>query len=207
MIAIIDYGAGNLRSVMNAFEFIGQSPALVTDPDELARADAIVLPGVGSFGEGMENLKILNLIEPLSEEVVVKRKPYLGICLGLQFLANDSREHGTHEGFGWVPGTVERIRPCNGKFRVPHMGWNNVKMERPSPLCEGIEPDSDFYFVHSYHFVPADGNEGVVSMTAWHGQTVTAAVEQDNIFGVQFHPEKSQRCGLNLLENFTKLIR
>lgn len=205
MIAIIDYGAGNLRSVVNAFEFIGQNPRIINTSAELKQASAIVLPGVGSFGEGMAHLRNLALIEPLSEEVLVKKKPYLGICLGLQFLASESFEHGRHEGLGWIPGSVERLKAEQG-IRIPHMGWNNVRAVGASRLLEGFVDDPVFYFVHSYVYVPPLEHQGVVVGTAWHGQDIAAVVEKEHIVAVQFHPEKSQADGLRLLENFVRMI-
>jgi glutamine amidotransferase len=205
LIAIIDYGAGNLRSVVNAFEFIGQKPRIVNTSNELKQASAIVLPGVGSFGEGVAHLRSLALIESLNQEVLVKKKPYLGICLGLQFLASESSEHGRHEGLGWIPGSVERLKAAPG-IRIPHMGWNNVRPVGVSRLLQGFADDPVFYFVHSYAFVPPPDHQDVVVGTAWHGQDIAAVVEKENIVAVQFHPEKSQADGLRLLENFVKMI-
>lgn len=205
MIVIIDYGAGNLRSVYNAFEVIGQSPLVTNNPLDLNKASAIVLPGVGAFGDGMASLRRLNLIEHLNEEVIVKKKPYLGICLGLQFLAQKSTEIGQHRGLGWINGTVELIKPKSREFHIPHIGWNDLIINKPSPLFTEIE-NPIFYFVHSYHLQPDTDFLDVVSSTVWHGVLVTASVQYDNIFGVQFHPEKSQESGLKLLENFVKFI-
>jgi glutamine amidotransferase len=202
MIAIIDYDAGNVRSVYNALDAIGQKPIITRDPSELRRADAIVLPGVGAFGDGMASLTRLDLVEILNEEVIGKGKPCLGICLGMHFLANESEEMGTHRGLGWIDGSVRIIRPNEPKFRIPHIGWNNIEVKKKAPLFEGFNGNPVFYFVHSYHFVP----EGSPSATCWHGTTVTASIQKDNIFGVQFHPEKSQKDGLKVLENFVKII-
>ena len=206
MITIVDYGAGNLRSVVNGFDAIGQNTHVTNNPKDLEKASAIVLPGVGAFGDGMTILARLGLLEPLKEQILGKNKPYLGICLGLQFLATESLEHGQHQGFGWLDGTVSRITPDDPMFRVPHMGWNNITIERPSPLFEGLGPEPVFYFVHSYHLVPEGGASDAVTATCWHGATINVAVQRDNIFGVQFHPEKSQGNGLKVLENFVKLI-
>ena len=149
MIAIIDYGAGNLRSVASAFEAIGRHPLITNQPGDLAKAAAIVLPGVGAFGDGMESLRRFGLIEALAEAVLEKKKPYLGICLGLQFLGTESLEHGTHAGLGWIKGRVERIVTNSNEFRIPHIGWNNLHLQRPSPLFAGLPPEPVFYFVHS----------------------------------------------------------
>lgn len=206
MIAIIDYGAGNLRSVVNAFEAIGQKPRVTRDPADLAAAVAVVLPGVGAFGDGMKTLRQMHMIEALNEEVMGKKKPYLGICLGLQFLARESSEHGIHQGLGWVSGTVQKIVPAGGQYRIPHMGWNNIQIVRPCPLFHGLNPEPTFYFVHSYHLVMDEGKQEIVTATCWHGTTITAGIRQDNIFAVQFHPEKSQENGLKVLENFARLL-
>ena len=206
MIAIIDYEAGNLRSVFNAFEAIGQKPLITHDPFKLKKASAIVLPGVGAFGDGMAALRRMDLIEVLNEEVVDKKKPYLGICLGMQFLATVSEEHGTYAGLGWIDGAIRLIRPNDPKFRIPHIGWNNIDIKKRSPLYEGFEGETIFYFLHSYHLELAETCADGVSATSWHGVTVTASVQKENILGVQFHPEKSQKDGLKLLENFVKII-
>jgi len=206
LIAIIDYGAGNLRSVVNAFEAIGQNPRVTGDPGDLAGAAAIVLPGVGAFGDGMKTLRRMRLVDALQEQVLGKKKPYLGICLGLHFLARMSFEHGSHEGLGWIDGSVQKIVPGDDKYRIPHMGWNNIHLERPCPLFAGLEAEPTFYFVHSYHLVVAEGWSEVVTSTCRHGISITASVQKDNIYAVQFHPEKSQRNGLTVLENFVQLI-
>ena len=206
MIAVIDYGAGNLRSVVNAFEAIGQQPLVTNNPADLTRASAIVLPGVGAFGDGMKTLRDLNLIEALNEQIIGKKKPYLGICLGLQFLAREGFEHGTHKGLGWIDGTVQRIVPNDDKYRIPHIGWNDIQVRQPIPLFENLEEEPVFYFVHSYHLVVEGDSPDVVTSTCWHGTAVTASVQKDNVYAVQFHPEKSQQNGLKLLENFVELI-
>jgi glutamine amidotransferase len=206
MIAVVDYGAGNLRSVVNAFETIGTKISVVKDPDELARASAIVLPGVGAFGDCMEAIRRQELVEPLEELVFSQKLPYLGICLGMQFLAEESLEKGRHRGLGWIQGKVELMSPNDGNFRIPHMGWNDISYSETCPLFEGLDEKPVFYFVHSYHLVVTEDKADCVTASCWHGLTVTAAVQKDNIFGVQFHPEKSQENGLKLLENFIKSI-
>lgn len=206
MITIIDYGAGNLRSVVNAFEAIGQSPTVTNNPADLNESSAIVLPGVGAFGDGMSIIHKMNLVEALNEQVLAKQKPFLGICLGMEFLARESYELGNHAGLGWVDGIVERIAPNDdATYRIPHIGWNNLEIVRPSTLFEGLEDSPTFYFLHSYHLVVADSCAEAIKSTCWHGTTITASIEKDNIFAVQFHPEKSQRAGLKLLENFARL--
>ncbi len=206
MIAVVDYGAGNLRSVANAFETIGTKITVVKDPDELARASAIVLPGVGAFGDCMAAIKRQKLVEPLGELVFGQKLPYLGICLGMQFLAEESLEKGRHRGLGWIRGKVELMSPNDGNFRIPHMGWNDISYRETCPLFEGLGEKPVFYFVHSYHLVVTEDEADFVTASCWHGLTVTAAVQKDNIFGVQFHPEKSQENGLKVLENFIKSI-
>ena len=206
MITIIDYEAGNLRSVHNAFEAIGQRSIVTSNPADLAKASAIVLPGVGAFGDCIESIRRKNLMEPLSEAVLVKKVPYLGICLGMQFLCRESHEMGSQKGFGWIDGTVRLIEPNDRRFRVPHIGWNDIQITRRQPLFEDIDEEPVFYFVHSYHFEVAESDADVISATTWHGANITASVQKENIFGVQFHPEKSQADGLKLLENFVKLI-
>jgi imidazole glycerol-phosphate synthase subunit HisH len=207
MIAIVDYGMGNLRSVLNAFEAIGVSASLTTSPAVLREAAGIVVPGVGAFGDGMTTLAARGMIEALADEVLVRKKPYLGICLGLQFLAREGREHGFTRGLGWIGGVVRALAPADPRCKVPHMGWNEVRLERPCELFRDLDERPVFYFLHGFH-VDADGDpavEAAVAATAWHGQRVTAAIARDNVFGVQFHPEKSQEAGLQVLRNFVKL--
>lgn len=206
MIAVVDYGAGNIRSIVNAFQAIGHNPILTNDPDKLAQASAIVLPGVGSFGDCMENLVKLKLIEPLNELVLKEKKPYLGICLGMQFIAEIGLEHGNHKGLGWIRGKCERLDPNDRKFRIPHMGWNDIEFNPSCPLFKDMPERPVFYFVHSYHLVPDREDFDTIMATCSHGTTVTAAVQKDHIFGTQFHPEKSQENGIQLLKNFLNLI-
>lgn len=206
MIAVIDYGMGNLRSVVNAFEAIGHTAIPTQAADDLRRADAIVLPGVGAFGDGMRNLERLGIIPALTEEVRDRGKPYLGICLGMQFLADKSTEWGGHPGLGWIPGVVERLEPADRSFKIPHIGWNTLELTGPSALYAKLDEPPVYYFVHSYQLAVASEARAAVTATCWHGQTVTASVEVDNVYGVQFHPEKSQRVGLQLLRNFAERI-
>ena len=205
MIVIVDYGAGNLRSVENAFKSIGQQTKLARAPKDLEEASAIVLPGVGAFGDGMQNLRKLNLVEVLGEKVIAGKIPFLGICLGLQFLAESSTEHGTHEGLGWLPGKIDLIKTISPQYRVPHIGWNEIDFQQSSPLFEELQEEPVFYFVHSFQFVPDKAHPDLVTATSEHGGRITAAVAKDNIHAVQFHPEKSQQAGLQLLRNFVKL--
>lgn len=206
MIAIVDYGMGNLRSVSNAFEAIGQEVRITHDPCPLKDASAIVLPGVGAFGDGMRNLHTNHMVDALHEEVIVKKKPYLGICLGLQFLAEKSFEHGCHEGLGWINGVVKKISPDSKRFKVPIMGWNDVQIANGNSLFADLEDRPVFYFVHSYCLEVKEASSDIITSTCWHGTTITASVQVENIYAVQFHPEKSQKAGLRLLENFVKII-
>jgi glutamine amidotransferase len=199
MVLIVNYGMGNLRSVANALEALGAPATISDDPGAAAAADRIVLPGVGAFGEAMERLRP-RWLAALEVEVRERRKPFLGICLGMQLLADVSFEHGEHRGFGWIPGQVRRLTPSDAALRVPHVGWNVVRGAGPSALLEGVPSDPTFYFVHSYAFAPSEPAVGV-GVTEYGGDFVSV-VEQGHIFGTQFHPEKSQKSGLQLLRNF-----
>jgi len=206
MIAVVDYGAGNVRSVINALELIKQKPVVTRDPDELIKASAIILPGVGAFGDCVGAIRKYNLIDPLNEIIIKAKKPYLGICLGMQILAEKGLEKGVHEGLGWIRGTVKKMVPSDRKFRIPHMGWNDIKFNKSCPIFYCMDENPAFYFVHSYHLEVDNSDAQFVVATCEHGMQVTSAVQKDNIFGVQFHPEKSQEEGMRLLENFIKVI-
>ncbi len=199
MIAIIDYGLGNLESVKYALDRLGVDSALTSDPGEIVAAPGVILPGVGAFGRAMEKFRELGLIDA-TREVAASGKPFMGICLGLQLLFTESAEHGRHEGLNLVPGKVVRFA---GGLTVPHMGWNEVTKETPSPLTAGIDDDSFFYFAHSYYVVP-DDPAAVIGSTEY-GTRHASAVQVGNVFGTQFHPEKSGPVGLQMLRNFCKL--
>jgi glutamine amidotransferase len=201
VLALVDYGAGNLHSVANALKAAGAEGVTVTaDPDVVRAADRIVLPGVGSFRACVEGLlAIPHLVESMAERVHVGGAPFLGICVGMQLLASQGVEHGVTEGLGWIEGEVRPIEVTDPAIKIPHMGWNDVVVSRHSPAGEVIEA-GEAYFLHSYHFVPEDGHD-VAAMTD-HGGGIVAAVARDNIIGVQFHPEKSQAFGLALLARF-----
>lgn len=202
MLAVIDYGAGNLRSVIHALDHLGvESMRIVRTPHELKGADKIILPGVGAFGAGMIKLKEQNLVQPI-REAVLTGTPYLGICLGMQFLFESSDEMGIHEGLRLLPGHVTRFPPMTD-LKVPHMGWNNVQVRRESAFTRGLTDASYAYFVHSYYCRPADPADIALSTT--YGIDFAAGVEHGNIYGVQFHPEKSQQTGLKVLSNFLEL--
>ena len=206
-IAIVDYGMGNVRSVRNAFLALGTSTELTHEPERLARARGIVLPGVGAFGDGMKNLKQRGLVESLDRIVVGEGKPFLGICLGLQLAARKSFELGEYEGLGWLDAEVVPLEPPDRVFRVPHMGWNETRVVMEGRLFAGLGPEPVFYYLHSYHLKPLLPNADWVAATCTHGVEFVSAFEHANVFGVQFHPEKSQEAGLKLLSNFLAVCR
>jgi glutamine amidotransferase len=201
VLALVDYGAGNLHSVANALRAAGAENVTVTSqPDVVRAADRIVLPGVGSFRACAEGLHAIpHLVETMTERVHVGGAPFLGICVGMQLLASQGVEHGVTEGLGWIAGEVRRIQPAGPAIKIPHMGWNDVALPPHSRAGALIEP-GEAYFLHSYHFVPEDGRD-IAAMTD-HGGGIIAAVARDNMVGVQFHPEKSQAYGLALLARF-----
>jgi len=199
VIAILDYGMGNLRSIQKAFEHIGAEAQVTSDQDRISKAGAVVLPGVGAFGDAMANLRRLSLIEPL-HRVVAEGKPILGICLGLELLFTHSEERGYHEGLKLLEGEVRRFRIS---ARVPHVGWNQIHIQRESRLLSCVEDGSFAYFVHSYYAEPEDAS--IVLATTDYEMEFASVVGKDNIYGIQFHPEKSQEVGLRILENFARL--
>ncbi|MCS6957496.1 MAG: imidazole glycerol phosphate synthase subunit HisH [Aquificaceae bacterium] len=199
-LVLIDYGMGNLRSVSKALERVGFRVKITSEAEEVKKADAIVLPGVGAFRDAMENLRRLGLLKEILRHVE-KGKPYLGICLGLQLLFEKSYEFGESEGLGVLEGEV-MLLPTTVK--VPHIGWNQLWKNKPSDLLEGLRDGEYFYFVHSYHVVPK--REDVILTKTDYGIDFVSSVEYQNIFAVQFHPEKSQKAGLRLLENYRRRI-
>jgi imidazole glycerol-phosphate synthase subunit HisH len=199
-LAIIDYQMGNLRSVQKAFEKVGHAATITSDPAELARAERIVLPGVGAFGDAMAELKRRGLVEPIREAIGCG-KPFLGICLGLQLLFDVGYEGGEFQGLGVLRGKVVRF-DLPHEFKVPHMGWNRGTVTRRAPVLEEIADGTYFYFVHSYYVVPDDPQ--LVAIEADYGRSFCAAVWRNNLFATQFHPEKSQDHGLRLLKNFAE---
>ncbi len=208
MIALIDYGVGNLYSVEKALSFVGGEVVVTSDAADLKRADKLVLPGVGAFGDCMRNLEATGLIPTIIEQILA-HKPLLGICVGLQILFESSEESPGVRGLGVFKGEVKKIRA--GGLKIPHMGWNSIKIGRKdilvkfgaSKLMAGLSNGNYFYFVHSYHAVPS--NENLVTATTDYGESVTAAVELGNIFATQFHPEKSGDVGLQVLKNFVQI--
>jgi len=202
VIAIIDYGMGNVRSVRDAMDSLGEDVVITARRDEIASADRLILPGVGAFGDAIANLDARGLKPILSDEVLVKRKPFLGICLGLQLLAESSSEHGLHRGLGWIDGTVVRF-DAGSQLKIPHMGWNDVRKASGHPLLDGLtDVQLCFYFVHSYHLVSPRPDHVVA--TCDYGIRFPAMVARDNIAATQFHPEKSQDSGVRLLKNFAR---
>lgn len=204
-VCVIDYGAGNLHSVLNALDYIdkpkGLEVRLADSASQLEAASHIILPGVGSFAGCMEGLQALpGMIEALKRKVLTEKLPFLGICVGMQMLFESSEEHGEHPGLGWIKGKVQKIEAQQG-LRVPHMGWNELELQQPNhPCLAGISNKDHAYFVHSYHCVPKE--KDVIAATVEYGGARVAAVSQANLFASQFHPEKSQRTGLRLLQNF-----
>lgn len=199
MIGIIDYGLGNLRSVLGAIEKLGFQGTISSEPGDLSQADKLILPGVGAFGDGIRNLKSRGLINPLNDLITKQRKPILGICLGFQLLSEGSEEYGDHEGLGWIPGRVKRIDPGPEQLRVPHVGWNDFQQTRDCILFDNVPDPALFYFVHSY-YLDTDADTAVGTCT--YAVPMTASVQRGNVFGTQFHPEKSQQHGLTVLKNF-----
>lgn len=203
IVAIVDYGMCNLDSVARAVEECGGRALVTENVQDLETANRIILPGVGAFAEAMRNIKQRGLDKVLYEQAVEKQIPFLGICLGMQLLATKGFEVEETDGLGFIPGDVRRLLPAGEDTRIPHVGWNEVLPLPDSPLFRGIAPDRDFYFVHSYHFCPRDEST-VLARTPYAGDFVSA-VQSGSIWGVQFHPEKSQRSGFQLIKNFLSL--
>lgn len=209
-VALVDYGSGNLRSAAKAIQRAADENTIALDlkvtakTEDIAAADAIVLPGVGAFADCYRGLSSLEgMVETLNEQVIAKAKPFLGICVGMQLMATVGREHGEHKGLGWIDGAVELLRPSDPALKIPHMGWNQLKLRQPQhPVLAGIGSGDHAYFVHSYHFAARDS--GNVLAEAEYGGPMLAAIGRDNMVGTQFHPEKSQATGLRLLANFLR---
>ncbi|MFO1141507.1 MAG: imidazole glycerol phosphate synthase subunit HisH [Amaricoccus sp.] len=204
---IVDYASGNLHSALKSFQRMaaetgrGGPVTVSADPEAIRRAERIVLPGVGAFADCRAGLlAIPGLFEAIEERAIRDGAPFLGICVGQQMLASVGREHGETPGFGWIPGEVVRLAPADPALKIPHMGWNALEILSPHPLLAGIADGAHAYFVHSYHLVPTEPSHRVA--LADHGGRVTAAIGRDNLFGTQFHPEKSQATGLRLIANF-----
>jgi glutamine amidotransferase len=201
MIAIVDYGMGNLRSVQKGFEKVGHEAVVTNDSAVLATADKLVLPGVGAFEDAISELRRRDLVAPI-KDFIAAGKPFLGICLGLQLLFDVAYENGRHEGLGLIPGEVVRFK-VPPEYKVPHMGWNELAVRRRPPILEGLPDGAHVYFVHSYYVAPA--NASVIATETTYHTPFTSMIWRDNVFATQFHPEKSQTLGLRILKNFAEL--
>ncbi len=202
MITVVDYGMGNLKSVAKALEYVGLNVKISSSPEDIKNSKAIVVPGVGAFGDAVHNLKRFKLFDEIINHIE-KGKPYLGICLGLQLLFEYGYEFGEHEGFGVLKGKVIRFQPKEG-FKIPHMGWNQVWIKQKEGLFSGIKEGEFFYFVHSFYAEAYDKND--IASTTDYITDFCSSVQKNNIWAVQFHPEKSQKAGLKLLENFKNFV-
>jgi glutamine amidotransferase len=205
MIVIIDYGMGNLRSILNKLQRIDAEAIISSKVEDIVKAEKLILPGVGSFAAGMENLDKYNLIPILTKKVIEEKVPILGICLGMQLLTKRSEE-GNAEGLGWIDAETKQFEfeRNNIKLKIPHMGWNSIDIRRDSTLLKNVPANSTFYFVHSYH-VCCNGTNSVVATTNY-GYDFTSVIQKENIFGTQFHPEKSHKNGIKLLKNFVECV-
>jgi len=202
MITVVDYKAGNLTSVRLAFEHLGAEVEITDRPEPILAAERVVFPGVGAAQASMDNLRELGILEPL-RKVVSRGTPFLGICIGMQLLFGRSEEDGGTDCTGLLPGEVRRFRPSDPMCKIPHMGWNAVSFRRPHPLLEGVEDDSEFYFVHSYYPAPSDDSI-IAGETDYADVRFASIAARDNLFATQFHPERSGRIGLSILDNFTR---
>ena len=206
-VTIVDYNSGNISSVINSFKEVAQDKVnieVTSDLNKIKSSDKLVLPGQGSFKSCVDALnKIKGLTDTLDEFAITNKKPLLGICVGLQMFADIGYEETETKGLGWIPGKVSKIDNQNGKFKLPHIGWNQINIVKDSKIFKDIENKSHMYFVHSYEFIPED--ESVISATTDYSSKIVCAIEKDNLFGTQFHPEKSDKTGLKIIENFLKL--
>ncbi len=206
-ITIVDYKSGNISSVINSFNEVTKDKVKIevtSDINKIKLSDKVVLPGQGSFKSCVDGLNNINgLVDTLNEFVINVKKPLLGICVGLQMFADIGYEETETKGLGWISGKVSKIDNQNGKYKLPHIGWNQINIIKESSIFKGIENNSHMYFVHSYEFIPKDKN--VISATTDYSSNLVCAVEKENIFGTQFHPEKSDKTGLNIISNFINL--
>ena len=206
-VTIVDYSSGNISSVINSFKEVAKNKAIIevtSDLNKIKSSDKIVLPGQGSFKSCVDALnKISGLNDTLNEFVMVKKKPLLGICVGLQMFADVGYEETETKGLGWISGKVSKIDNQNGKYKLPHIGWNQINILKDSKIFKQVENNSHMYFVHSYEFVPTD--KTVISATTNYSTKVVCSVEKENLFGTQFHPEKSDKTGLKIINNFINL--
>jgi glutamine amidotransferase len=201
-VGIVDSSLGNIGAIRSILLKIGSNGTICSNPQKISNFDSIILPGVGAFDHGVSNLKEKGWIDILNEEVLVRKKPVLGICLGMQLMCKSSEE-GVLPGLGWIDAVVKKFSLEESTLKVPHMGWNSIEVCKPNPLIDLSEEEIRFYFTHSYHPVCSDPSD--ILATTHHGYNVTAAFNHNNIFGVQFHPEKSHRFGMELLKKFVKL--
>ena len=206
MLLVLDTGTSNLQSVMDGFRRVGGRPEIAMDASAIEHADAIVLPGVGAFDKGMAALREADVVDALTTRTKSDGVPLLGICLGMQLLASESEEHGLHRGLDLIPGRVVRLNPSTPTYRVPNFGWHDTEVTPDSPLFASGPTTQTFYYAHSYHFCCAEKHH-VAATNEYGSQRITASVARDNIFGVQFHPEKSQDEGLNVLARFLHFAR
>ena len=206
-ITIVDYNSGNISSVVNSFKEVAQNKVnieVTSDLKKIESSDKVVLPGQGSFKSCVDSLKNINgLVESLDKFSLENKKPLLGICVGLQMFADVGYEETETKGLGWIPGKVSKIYNQNGKYKLPHIGWNQINIVKESKIFKNIENNSHMYFVHSYEFIPNDKN--VISATTDYSSNIVCSVEKENLFGTQFHPEKSDKLGLQIIDNFLKL--
>ena len=206
-VTIVDYKSGNISSVINSFKEVAKGKVnieVTSDPNKIKSSDKVVLPGQGSFKSCVDALNNINgLVDTLNEFVVTNKKPLLGICVGLQMFADIGYEESETQGLGWISGKVSKIDNQNGKFKLPHIGWNQINLVKASKIFQNIENNSHMYFVHSYEFIPKD--KSVISATTDYSSKIVCSVERDNLFGTQFHPEKSDKTGLKIIENFINL--
>ena len=206
-VTIVDYQSGNISSVINSFNEVAKGKVnleVTSDIKKIESSDKIVLPGQGSFKSCVDSLNnISGLVETLKEFAIINNKPLLGICVGLQMFADVGYEEAETKGLGWIPGKVSKIDNQNGKFKLPHIGWNEIEIQKESKIFKDIKNKSHMYFVHSYEFIPED--KSVISATTDYSSKIVCSIERDNLFGTQFHPEKSYKNGLKIIENFIKL--
>ena len=206
-VIIVDYQSGNISSVINSFTEVATGRVnldVTSDIKKIKSSDKIVLPGQGSFKSCVDSLNSINgLIDTLKELIITNKKPLLGICVGLQMFADVGYEEAETKGLGWIPGKVSKIDNKNGKFKLPHIGWNEIEIQKESKIFKDIKNKSHMYFVHSYEFIPED--KSVISATTDYSSKIVCSVERDNLFGTQFHPEKSDKTGLKIIENFIKI--
>jgi len=206
-VTIVDYNSGNISSVINSFKEVAQNKVnieVTSDLNKIKSSDKVVLPGQGSFKSCVDALNnIEDLVNTLNEFAINQKKPLLGICVGLQMFADIGYEETETKGLGWMPGKVSKIDNQNGKYKLPHIGWNQINIVKESKIFKNIDNNSHMYFVHSYEFIPSDKN--VISATADYSTNIVCSVEKENLFGTQFHPEKSEKTGLKIIQNFINL--